>query len=114
MIGPDESALETLNIGIGDAENRGDAAWLAAILAPRMTFQRADPARTIDDRETFLSKVSAGGKRATEVLKPIQLFGDRAVVRCIVTIEGKRFDNLRLFVKRDGRWLLLGWANQAI
>lgn len=114
MTNPEEAALEALNIGIGDAENRGDATWLAAILMPRMTFQRADPARTIDDREAFLSKVRAGGTRITDVLKPIQIFGDRAIVRCIVTIEGKRFDNLRLFVKRDGRWLLLAWANQAI
>jgi hypothetical protein len=43
---------------------------------------------------------------------PAQVHGDRAVVACVVTQNGRDFHNLRLFVRRGGEWKLLGWANQ--
>jgi len=100
-----------LNTGIGDAENRGDREWLAATLAPKLAFQRADPARTVDDLETFLSRVTKGGDRTTNV-NAIDVRGDIAVVRCTVCADGKYFDNARLFVRRNNDWKLLGWANE--
>jgi hypothetical protein len=108
----DIRALTELNIKIGDAENRGDRKWLATILAPRLAFQRADERRTVDDHVAFLQKVSTAGNRTTRIVEPIQVYGDRAVVQCIVTDGKKEFDNLRLFVRRDGTWKLLGWANE--
>jgi hypothetical protein len=108
----DERQLKALNEQIGDAENRGDRVWLAGILAPRLAFQRANDARTVDDHIAFLQKVDAGGDRVTRVIEPIEVYGDRAIVQCVVTMGDKKFHNLRLFVRRDGYWKLLAWANE--
>jgi len=110
----DERQLKELNEGIDDAENRGDRTWLAGILAPKLAFQRANDARTIDDHDAFLQKVEKGGDRVTRIIEPIQVYGDRAIVQCVVTMGGKKYHNLRLFVRRDGGWKLLGWANEPI
>ena len=98
----DDQRLRALTVQMGDAENAGDGKWLATVLAPRLAFQRADDARTVDDRVAFLQKVKSGGTRVTKVLEPIQLFGDRAIVQSIVSVGGKDYHNLRLFVRRDG------------
>jgi uncharacterized protein DUF4440 len=110
----DDSRLREINEGINRAENHGDRDWLATRIAPQLAFQRADDARTVDDRDAFLEKVKPGGTRVSRVLEPIQVFGDRAIVQCIVTVAGKDYHNLRLFVRRDGDWQLLGWANEAV
>lgn len=110
--GEDEAALKQLNLRIGDAENSGDQQWLSTILAPRIAFQRADELRTVDDQVAFLQKVKSGGTRVTSIVEPIELYGDRAVVKCIVKVGEQEFHNLRLFVRREGRWKLLGWANE--
>lgn len=110
----DDQRLRALTVQMGDAENAGDGKWLATVLAPRLAFQRADDARTVDDRVAFLQKVKSGGTRVTKVLEPIQLFGDRAIVQSIVSVGGKDYHNLRLFVRRDGDWKLLAWANEAV
>jgi len=61
----DEQAPRELNAQISEAENDGNRDWLASILAPKLAFQRADEARTVDDRDAFLQKVQSGGKRKT-------------------------------------------------
>jgi len=106
--------LTELNTRIGDAENLGDREWLATILAPRLAFQRADQARTVDDHVAFLQKVARGGTRITRVIEPIMLYGQRAIIRCVVKVGDQEFDNLRLLVKRDGGWRLLAWANEPV
>ena len=109
----DRATLLALNMKIADAENAGDREWLASILAPRLAFQRADDARTIDDEVAFLQKVKAGGTpRVTRVVEPIAIYGDRAVVECIVAVGDRKFHNLRLFVRRESEWKLLAWANE--
>jgi len=110
----DEQALKELNGKIGDAENRGDHEWLAGVLAPKLAFQRADEQKTVDDQVAFLQKVKSGGSRETQIVEPIDLYGDRAIVKCIVTVGNQRFHNLRLFVRREGQWKLLGWANEPL
>ncbi len=108
----DKRTLRELNTRIGDAESKGDRDWLASILAPHPAFQRADETRTVDDEAAFLQKIKPGGARVTEIIEPIQFYGGRAVVNCIVTIGGQSFHNLRLFVRRGGNWKLLAWANE--
>jgi hypothetical protein len=108
----DKQELSELNIRISDAENSGDREWLATILAPRLAFQRADESRTVDDQVAFLQKVKAGGTRVTRIIEPIQIYGDRAIVQCIVTVGAQEFHNLRMFVRNEGRWKLLAWANE--
>jgi len=110
----DQNALRDLNERIGAAENDGDRDWLASILAPSLSFQRADPDKTVDDRAAFLAKVKKGGDRRTQVIEPIELYGDRAVVECIVHTSDGDFHNLRLFVRRADGWKLLGWANERV
>jgi hypothetical protein len=115
----DIRTLEELNIRIGVEESKGDdqsRSWLAGVIAPKFAFGRADRT-TIDDREEFLKKVKPSDCRETEV-ESIDLHGDRAVVRCIVTLKSasgdKKFHNLRLFVRHEGQWKLLGWANEPL
>jgi len=108
----DQKSLRDLNLEIGHAENRGDVIWLSEILAPRLAFQRADANQTVDDHVAFLQKVQAGQRRPTQVLEPIKVYGNRAVVECLVTVNNDAFHNLRLFVRRHGQWKLLGWANE--
>src|SRR5262245_891380 len=97
----DIESLTDLNIKIGDAENKGDVNWLASVLAPKLAFQRADDARTIDDREAYLQKVKPGGTRVTSRIDPIEVYGDRAIVKCIIKVGDKEFHNIRLFVRRE-------------
>jgi hypothetical protein len=35
-------------------------------------------------------------------------------VKCIVTCGEERFHNLRLFVRLEQQWKLLGWANERL
>ncbi len=115
--------LEDLNIRIGVAESKRDQEsydWLAGVIAPQFAFQRANPEKTIDDREKFLEAVKPlkpdapkPGPRETKV-ESIEIYGDRAVVVCVVTFGGNKYHNLRLFVRREKQWRLLGWANERL
>jgi|SRR5207253_1724469 hypothetical protein len=111
----DIDTLRQLNIELGEAENQGDREWLHGVMAPELAFRRAD--ETFDNRAAFLAMVKPGGSRETEV-ESVETYGDRAVVKCIVTVKSesgeKRFHNLRLFVRDNGRWKLLGWANESL
>jgi hypothetical protein len=110
--------LTTLNLRIGVAESEGNAAaraWLAEILAPTFAFRRASG--RFDGRCEFLLLVAPSETRDTTI-EAIAVYGDRAVVRCVVAVKSpageKRFHNLRMFVRHDGKWKLLGWANEAL
>jgi hypothetical protein len=110
----DKQALIQLNKAIGDAENNGNRKFLESILAPRLAFQRSNPLRTIDDQVAYLQKVETGGDRVTREIEPgdVDVYGDRAIVRCIVSTGNGGFHNIRLFVRREGGWKLLAWANE--
>lgn len=51
-------------------------------------------------------------KRVTKIIEPIEIYGNRAIVKCIVKFDGKEYHNIRLFVRQEGVWKLLGWANE--
>src|SRR6266702_2756656 len=87
----DRDELRSLNIEIGEAESTGDA--------------------------QFLEGVKQGPERLTEIESMDILGTSRAIVTCLVTLKvvptPSPFHNARLFVRdRDGRWKLLGWANE--
>lgn len=111
----DIDALKELNIEIGAAESRGDRGWLDGVIAEKLTFQRANEARTIVDRNDFLDSVVSGSDRDTHV-ESIHLYEDRAVVTCIVTLKpgDKKYHNLRLFIRKEEGWKLLAWANEPL
>jgi hypothetical protein len=107
----DNETLQTLNTAINDAENEGNREFLASVLAPTLSFYRANG--NIDDADRFLQKVARKPSPGTLTLERIELLGNRAIVQCVVTQDGKRFHNIRLFVRLDGKWKLLAWANEA-
>ena len=113
----DIKTLEDLNVRIRDAETQGDREWLAGVIAPKLAFQRANPEKTVTDRDGYLDAVKPGVNGETEV-ESICLYGNRAVVTCIVTLKtdrgDQRFHNVRLWIRNEGRWKLLGWANEGL
>jgi hypothetical protein len=111
----DRAVLEQLNVEIGNAEDRGDSVWLDSVLAPELAFRRANG--QIVNREEYLQAVAPGGPRETQV-ESTALFGDRAVVTCLVTIRSargdQRYHNVRLLVRHEEKWKVLGWANEPL
>jgi 4-carboxymuconolactone decarboxylase len=112
------SILEDLNIRIGHAESNGseaDRKWLESVLAPQFVFRRAN--KRVDNRVSFLEGVTHSEPRETLVTS-MELFRDRALVNCIVTQNkdsvSNRFHNIRLFIRIDGSWKLLAWANELL
>jgi hypothetical protein len=108
----EDDALRTLNVRLNEAENTGDRDVLAGILAPEIAFMRAD-GKTVDDGGRFLQKV-ARREPYELTFEQIEVLGTRAIVKCIISRGEERFHNLRLFVRLDGQWKLLGWANERL
>lgn len=108
----EDEVLRTLNTRLNEAENAGDRDFLAGILAPELAFLRAD-GKTVDDGGRFLQKVAARD-RCELAFEQIEVLGSRAIVKCVVTCGEQRFHNLRLFVRLEGQWKLLGWANERL
>lgn len=102
--------LEKINRDINQAEDEGDKAALAEIIAPEFAFRRASG--VLIGRVAFLEAVKMSGPRALEI-ESIHLHGNRAVVTCFVRMGGKKYHNIRLFVRDnpESDWKLLGWAN---
>jgi hypothetical protein len=109
----DEDALRTLNLELNHAENEGDRGFLAGVLAPELAFRRAD-GKTVDDAGRFLQKVAKKPAPGEWTVETVEVLGNRAIVKGIVVQGGRRFHNIRLFVRMDGTWKLLGWANEEI
>jgi hypothetical protein len=108
----EDEALRAINARINEAENAGDRDFLAGILAPEFAFLRAD-GKTVDDGGRFLQKV-APRERCELTFEQIEVLGTRAIVKCFVTCGKERFHNVRLFVRLEGQWKLLGWANERL
>ncbi len=110
----DFAVLEDINVRIGKAESEGKRKWLESILAPEISFRRANG--VVVGRKKYLASVAKADRRETEI-EGITLYGARAMVACVVTTHGangdkKRFHNLRMFVRVGDGWKLLGWANE--
>jgi len=108
----DVELLKTKNKQIGEAESSADHKWLAGVLAPELASFRAD-GKTFDDAGRFLQKLAASSPRITDV-QSVEILGTRAIVKCVVTQDGRKYHTLRLFVRYEGNWLLLAWANEPL
>ncbi len=120
----DMEMLSELNQQIGDAEDRCDYERLGCVLAPELAFRRAN--NVVENRHDYLQRVKGdfkklnsenpgpASKRTTHLTDPIEIYGDRAIVKCVVSYKDNDYHNIRLFVRRDGGWKLLGWANEEI
>ena len=106
--------LIEINRRIAELENAGDSKGLSAVIADELAFLRADG--SIINKETFLNALKAGGDRKYESTESVDVFNNRAIIRCIISRnKGKeKVHNIRLFVKKDSNWQLLGWANEVI
>jgi hypothetical protein len=82
-----------------------------SVLAPELAFSRVSGA--IDDGERYLQKLAESSRHTTEV-ESVEVLGNRAIVKCVVTQDGRRYHNLRLWIRHEGKWVLLGWANESI
>jgi hypothetical protein len=112
----DLTTLIQLNTDIGLAETKGDSVFLESAVAGQLAFRRANG--VVVDRGGYLAAVARSEERETEI-ESVQLYGDRAVVTCIVTLvraDGTRprFHNTRLFISTPAGWKMLGWANAAM
>jgi hypothetical protein len=122
MANSDQQVLTQINANIGKFEEEGDWKSLKDCLAvqelrtggeaPILAFRRVSGACV--DARAYLDAVSKSAERKTEVTS-ITREGDHiAIVRCIVEMAGKKYINIRLFVREDSassNWKLLGWAN---
>lgn len=128
---PSYDKLFEINMELGKAESSGDdkaKKWLKGLFvegvlskekdaqpAPLLAFHRAD--KTCVGAEVFLAGVDKSSERLTEI-EEIRLLGSlRALVTCIVTRDGIRYHNVRLFVRADEKtqdWKLLAWANEPV
>jgi hypothetical protein len=114
----DASELRRINEEIGGKEADGDSQFFLKLLASEFAFRRASGA--VVDALAFLKGIGDGKPRQSAVVEPIQVFGDRAIVECVVTLgdgkDAKRYHNLRMFVRATANesWQLLGWANEEV
>jgi len=121
----DNQILTRLNEKIGEVEDACDFNWLNCMIASGFAFRRANG--SIVDKQMYIQKIKDDYekmaalnkepeyKRSTRIIEPIEIYGERAIVKCIVSIKDKEYHNIRLFVKgEDGGWKLLGWANEMI
>ena len=109
-------ALTDLNLQIGDAESDGDKKSLEELSAPALAFRRANG--DCIDKQHFLENVAKSVPRETTI-ESIDLVGrNRAIVTCVVSMgdgeQQKSFHNIRLFVRMQDGWKLLGWANEPV
>jgi len=115
----DIETLTLLNIRIGEEETKGgheSRRWLEDLIAPKLAFRRADQ-KTYVDRAGFLAGVGPSAERETDV-RTVTVLGNRAIVECVVKMTSpdgdKIYSNLRLFVREDSGWKILGWANEPV
>ena len=101
----DITALE--NAGQMKASDPGKADGLDAFVAEKLAFRRL---KGFTDREGFLGSPRPGN-RVIKV-ESVHVWANRAVVACVVTDGDQVTHNVRLFVRVDGKWKLLGWANE--
>ena len=101
-----ESDLIEVNEQITKLENDGNVDNLFHLLAPVLAFRKRNG--EIVDKSGFNPKPGA-----REILfDAIHVFGDRAVVMCVIKEGGEATHNIRLFTRISGDWKLLGWANE--
>ena len=115
--------LRALNIEIGEKESQTEDQYFEGLLASVFVMRRANDPRDIVDRTTWVEALRKAQKkpRETQITSVALLGEERAIVTCLVTMDGRRYDNLRVFVKNRNPasagqwpWLLLAWVNEPL
>ena len=125
MTNSDQQVLTQINVNIGKFEEEANWKALRDCLAvqslrtggeaPILAFRRVSGACV--DARAYLDAVSKSAERSTEVTSITRESDHIATVRCIVEMDGKKYINIRLFVRDDpasSNWKLLGWANDLV
>jgi hypothetical protein len=108
-----DEGLRNQNIRIGEAEAAGDRKFFETLLAPAFAFMRSNG--EIVDRQQFLKGINKSSPRLTQIESVTVFTSNRALVTCVVTVDGKTFHNVRLFTRYpEYDWQLLAWANEEI
>lgn len=105
----DITELIRRNEKINEEENSGNVQGLGKYVASEFAFQGRTG--TIVNRSKFLNPKP--GNRTIQI-ESVHVFGNRAVVTCVVTDSGAVTHNIRLFVKEGTEWRVLGWANEPV
>jgi hypothetical protein len=115
--------LEALNIEIGRREAETDATYFDGLLAPAFVMRRANKERALVGRQAFLDALRQAEKKSRDTrVTSISLLGsERAIVTCVVTMDRRDYDNLRVFVRNTNSaaavewpWLLVAWINEPV
>ncbi len=106
--------LHKLNMDIGVAESEGTVEFFRGLLATAFAMRRASG--TTDTRDTFICHVKQSNPRTTRDVSVTLLGKNRAAVNCIVEMQGRQYENFRLFIRETENtgWKLLAWANEPI
>ncbi|HEY8561395.1 MAG TPA: nuclear transport factor 2 family protein [Pyrinomonadaceae bacterium] len=107
----DEAELIEINERIGDAEQNADAGFLRRALADELVFRRASG--KIVTKDEFLADLPNNRFERKSRALQVTLHGDgkTALVSVIVAALDKEFQNLRVFVRREGGWQCIVWFN---
>lgn len=114
--------LTTLNTDIAAWEQRRDAEAIGRLdecLSPDLVFRKAD--RTVVRKDTFMKALQGPSPFTSRESRDVAVapFDDRALVTLTVVgtkADGSvgRYRNVRVFVRREGRWQLEVWFNDDV
>ena len=110
--------LLEINERIGRAESDADKAWFEQLLHERFIMRR--PSGPLSTKAEFIAGLTTGARRQTTMLD-LEIHGPhRATARCTVEKWAladpeavQVFDNLRVFIRENGRWRLLTWLAES-
>jgi hypothetical protein len=115
--------LEKLNRQLADWEQRRDAEAkrrLNECLSPELIFRRAD--QSVVDKTAFMRGLDGESPFSSRESRDVSVtvVGDRALVTLYVLATRKndgsvrRYRNIRVFFRRDARWMLEVWFNDDV
>jgi uncharacterized protein DUF4440 len=118
----DATVLEAINTSLPAWEQRRDpesVRHLEDVISTDLIFRRAD--KSIVGRAEFLAALTNPSpfvERSTRDLAVV-IRGDQALATCVVATRradgtAGEYRNLRVFLRRDGRWLLAVWFNDDV
>lgn len=109
----DESELIKINERIGEAEVKGDAEFLRAVLADELIFRKGDG--SVVNKEEFLRDVpnKKFERESSEIKVTFDNEGNLALVTLKIRALGSKFRNLRVFERRGDAagWQCIVWFN---
>jgi hypothetical protein len=116
-------ALDVLNTSIAEWEQRRDAAAIKSLdetLSPELLFRRADG--TVVGKPEFMRALKEESPFSCRASRDVAVTvrGERALVTLTVLAtrknDGKEreYRNIRIYFRREGRWLLEVWFNDDV